>query len=935
MPLQPVPFQDFSGGVADQYIGTDVTRAGRLNNFLIDETKKPYVRYGTFIFPNRGGFSPGEQKPSGLYLGPQPFSHPVEIVGPHAYVVNELALWSEIQGPSTAFLQGKTDSVRESATIWRRQLIVAAPVTSLPPAMIYSTFYVQPSTPATPAAYRALTLGLPALASSPTIAAYDATDAYQCLYAFFYKCTFIDYTGTLFAFFGNPNIPGFVTGSSPTAPETDNIVITDIPTLANGSMSNYDTDSRATTSTTFVAGSLTAVVTSATGIVKGAQLICAKVTPGTVVTGISGTAITLSAAALTSGSVSTVFSTLTIQIYRTINGGSVFFYAGMVANATANFTDSLADEDLQLNAPIYTSGGALGYDQPPTNAIAVTQTNDTFWYATANTLYQSISGAPGACPSSFATPSSQRIIGLSDVNSFPILFCDKSVYRVEGTYDSFGNGSFALREISNSAGCLANSSVVKITEGLVWFGNGGLFFTDGYNVRKISKHLNISYQQWANASVTGDFDPTRNMAYWTINSTLSAGGPANAFLILHLSYGIKDESAFSTADSANNYYPTAMRFSSARDIADSDPLIETTGTWTSGLDTMVVDSASGIVVGQTAQAVGIPFGTTVIGVSGTSIQLSVDFNEDGDRTPVTFSQIIFSQLYNRVVFSEFNGYMLWFDPNALTDVKIDTNFLPTAMAKKAIIYDYTTAGLDQGTVGFRKYNPDVILEVDSATPVAIQIQHRRDDGGGGWSGTGGTPPPGRGIAGSPGGGALGNPGVPEIRQDGPLTWNITDCLWETDSIEHLWNDNPTLSGKRSVPAAQLRSGRRQLRFTNSYTVISNSDTLGLATVLPQSGAVLPTVTLDDPSQKWITDPEGYYITFVGDSYNQTFVVLSRVSDLVIQIADPFSLLTPGSKKWEMKGFRKFERPRLVSFTLNAEIDGPTFGQATTPQGANT
>jgi hypothetical protein len=929
MPLTPVTFEDFSGGQADLYIGTDVTRQAILKNFLIDETKKPYVRYGTSIFVNR---IPGAYAPSGIYLGPQPFSHQVVVAGPSAYIPDETATWQEVIGVTSMF-PTKT-SERESALVWRRQLVGVAPVASVPAAMLYATQYVQPSTPATAATYKALTLGLPALANSPSIH-YSSGDAYQAQYAFFYKYTFIDYTGTLFAFFGNPNLPGLVNGSGANDPATSNIAISSIPVLANTAYTNYDVTASVTTNTTYAIGSKTATVASATGLLVGQQLINANVTQGTVVTAIVGTTITLSQPAIaTAAASSTIYCALTVQIYRTINGGSVLFYNGMVPNGTTTYTDAVSDANVQLQQAIYTSNGALGYDQPPTGALGVAQTNDIFWYATSTTLYQSIQGAAGACPATFSNQMDQKIVGLSDVVSFPILFCDKSVYRIEGTFDSFGNGGYVPREIHRTAGCISNASIVKTPYGLIWFGNGGIFVTDGYSVKKISNHLNISYPVFASSSVAGEYDSSKNMVYWTINTFPNS--VTNAFLVLHLNYGVQEESLFSWLYSENNLYPTALRFSVAADVASSDPSVSTTATWTSGLTTITVTSATGISNGMSVTGVGIAYGATVTGISGTTITLSAATTDPGANTTVVFSRPVYAQLYNRMCFANANGYLLWFDPNSLADVLIDTTIFPTQMAKKTIMYDLTTAGLDQGVKGFRKYNPDVSLEVDAQTPVAIQIQHRRDDGGGGWSGEGGTPPAGRGVAGSPGGGSTGNPGVPEIRQDGAITWGITDTVWSTDPNEHLWNDFATVNGKRSVPAAQLRSARRQLKFTNAYTIIAGSDTYGTATVVVGSPGSLPTVTLDNyPTQIWITDPEGYWITFVGDSYNQTYFIKSRVSDSVLQLTDPYATLVAGSYKWEIKGYRKFERPRILNFTLYAEVEGPTYGQATQPAGANT
>jgi hypothetical protein len=947
MALTPVTFQDFHGGIADLYIGTDITRAQILDNFLIDETNKPYVRNGSFIFQTRLPYGTNSTQPTGIYLGTAPYSHPIAVVGPHAYTMNESATWTEILGPNTSFLPTKTDAIRENGILWRRQLIACGPVTGLPPAMIYNKSFVAPSNPATPATYSALTLGLPPMAvtpSSPSVP--DTATTYNTVYAFFWKYSFSDSQSTIFEFFGNPNAIPYFPGSSTADPSSASISLTSLPVLSNTSLTNYDVSTSVTVASLSVtSGSQTATVTNATGIKVGMQIVVNNangtygyIVPGTVVTAINGLTLTLSQTPTLASSavyqfVNVVFTTLTLQIYRTINGGSVFFFAGMVGNGTTSYTDNMSDANLQTNSPIYTSGGALGYDQPPTGAIAVTQTNDFFWYVTSSAIYQSIQGSPGSCPSGFSDQIDQKIIGISDVISFPILFCDKSVYRIEGTFDSFGNSGYVLREISKTAGCISNASIVKTPYGLVWFGNGAIYSTDGYNVIKISRHLNYSYQNWANTSVIGEYDPSKNLVYWTISNN---GSPANnAFLVLHLAYGLTDQSVFSTLSSSLNIYPTALKFSQASDIATADPAITTTATWSSSSSTMSVTSVTGIIAGQSVSAVGFPYGTTVLSISGTTVTLSNASTEAGSNLSVTFSQVIYSQLYGKMLFTDRNGYLLWFDPNALADVKINTSMYPSAMPKKTIMYDYTTAGLDQGTAGFRKYTPDVSLEIDSSTPVAMQIRHRRDDGGGGWSGEGGTPPTGRGVAGSPGGGSSGNPGVPELRQDGAITFGITDCTWLSDPNEHLWNDFATLAGKRSVPAGLLRSGRRQLKFTNSYTVIAGSDTLGTATVVLATVGNYPTITLDNyPTQIWITDPEGYYITFDSDGYTQTFYIKSRLSDQTLQLTNPLSLLVAGSQKWEIKGYRKFERPRILNFTLYAEVEGPNYGQATSPIGAN-
>lgn len=789
---QPLVFQDFSGGIADRYVDTDVRRVARLDNLLLDEVNKPYVRDGSFIFDAYLPSSPNQAKPTGLYIDAKPFHHPLAIVGQHAYTLNELSGWTEVYGPAgNEFLAERTDAVAEAAIIWRRQLIAVAPQDNIRPSLIYC-----PSL-SLPQAMTALTIGLPELASSPATVATGS--AWSGTYAFFYQYTYTDFLGTEFLFRGNPILLEVTNATGD--PSAANIDLTSIPTLANTSYTNYDV------------------------------------------------------------------TNVTVEIYRTINGGQNYFFLASIANGIATYTDSTADSTISDNALIYTAGGALGWDMPPVAALAVTQTYDTFWYATETSLYQSVSDAPGGCPVDFVDDLDQKIKGLSNIIAYPVLFCDQSIYRVEGTFDSFGNNGFQRREIHPTAGCISNKSIVRTPLGIFWFGNGGIYWTNGYEAKKITHHLDWSYAIWSNSQVAGCFDPTANLVRWTISSTPNNHTQANnRILVLHLNYGVTEEAVFTTESSEGNICPTSLAFSLSKDIYDA----------------------------------GAPY----------------------------------RQFFGKTLYTEGRGYLLWFDPNSLTDPYIDASVAPASMTKKAIIWNFITAGLDQGSPGLRKYTAEVAVEIDCPTQVAVQIRHRRDDGGA-WSGTGGSPPSGQGTAGSPGGGTSGNPGVPELRQDGPITWNITDCAWMTDPIEHLWNSSPLLVGRRSVPFGKLRSERRQMSFTNAYTVISASDDVSTGTVAVNAAPTLSTVTLSDITKRWPDDCEGYFLTFVGDSYTQSFEIVSRVSDTVVSLRDPYALLTAGTKRWEMKGYRKFERPRIMSFTLYGELEGTNFTPSTAPQGSNT
>src|SRR6185437_9488774 len=73
-----------------------------------------------------------------------------------------------------------------------------------------------------------------------------------------------------------------------------------------------------------------------------------------------------------------------IDIYRTVDGGSLFYFVAEVANATSSFTDNTADSALNtaLIAPL-----ALSNNPPPAGMSLVTWHQDRLWGASGNLLY--------------------------------------------------------------------------------------------------------------------------------------------------------------------------------------------------------------------------------------------------------------------------------------------------------------------------------------------------------------------------------------------------------------------------------------------------------------------------------------------------------------------------------------------------------------------
>lgn len=346
--------------------------------------------------------------------------------------------------------------------------------------------------------YQLRTAGLPALATAPTVTAGSA-GANSYIYSFYYS---VEYT----VFSLEYETIGPVTSvsvASAEAPNIDAIEITAIPVLDNGLTNNYDV------------------------------------------------------------------TNVKIQIYRTANGGTFQQRVGEVTNGTTTFSDSMSDTTLEdTGIPLYTNDGTVDFDPPPLHKFNHI-VNNTQYYGyikdganiSPYKIRQSIPGVPGTGPIDFEIDVDDELEGISSVNHMPIAACKKFIYRLDGAYDQFGRGAVDPVRISDHAGCISHNSMVQAEGGLAWLGNDGVYFTDGYVVRKVSDHLNVRYKAiLANTTqrnrVVGKYYEASRLIIWTIQ-TDSSNEEHDSFLILDLKPGISDEMTFLLWN-GNSFRPSAL-----------------------------------------------------------------------------------------------------------------------------------------------------------------------------------------------------------------------------------------------------------------------------------------------------------------------------------------------------------------------------------------
>jgi hypothetical protein len=345
--------------------------------------------------------------------------------------------------------------------------------------------------------YRARNVGLPKLASDPVVTV-GAASTKNYVYAFVMSYTYTAQTQT----FQELGPTRWVTVANSSEPSVSTNAISVIPVLTNAGNNNYDT------------------------------------------------------------------ANIHVDIYRTINNGTNFYKIGSVVNGTTTFNDTFSDATIQTNLQLYTNDGTLDYYPAPQAKFLHICGNIGFYGYTNDVdgehpyrLHQSTPGNPGFCPQITYVEVEDEVKGIGSVKALPILLCKRYVYRIDGTYDSKGRGGMNPQRISASAGCISAASCVEAEGWLFWAGLDGFYATDGYQVMKISDHLNTRYAAMVADSqntmrIQGKFDEVNRRVFWCV-ALDSTNLENDSIFSLDLRYGVKPNSTFTTG-SGTSFRPTAL-----------------------------------------------------------------------------------------------------------------------------------------------------------------------------------------------------------------------------------------------------------------------------------------------------------------------------------------------------------------------------------------
>ncbi len=356
---------------------------------------------------------------------------------------------------------------------------------------------------------QARTAGIPKLASSPTITKGGTTTDQNYIYSFMY---FYEYNvGTvLFQDFGAVTQ---VQITDATAPDSSTVAITAIPVLSNSTVYNFDT------------------------------------------------------------------TNIKVKIYRTQVNGTTSTFLGEVTNGTTTYNDSASDSSIASNSSLYIDSGQVDRDPVPLcKCLHITDTLGLYGHIKtadgqilSNRVRQSVPEDPDSSPESFYVDLDDSIVAISSVGQTPVVFCEKSVYRLDGNFDAVGDGVIQAQEIESTVGCISQSSVVQIQRGIIFAGESGFYFTDAWEVRKLSSSFNDTYNLLIQTAeqkrrIYSIFDRTEKRVWIAVQE--AGESDVNKYYVLDTRYGLgiagddleNVKTCFTTVSNGEYFAPTASIF---------------------------------------------------------------------------------------------------------------------------------------------------------------------------------------------------------------------------------------------------------------------------------------------------------------------------------------------------------------------------------------
>lgn len=265
-----------------------------------------------------------------------------------------------------------------------------------------------------------------------------------------------------------------------------------------------------------------------------------------------------------------------VQIYRTIDSGNTYYLVDDLDNGDTTYTDTAPDSEsaggvdaLDTRETLYTTGGVVENVQPPVcKYLHVVNDKAYFGYILdggqvfKNRVIQSIPGTLDTGPLDFSVDLEDELVGLSSARKKPIAFSKTKVARLEGGYDERGQGVLTPESIADEIGCVSTASIVQTEIGVFFAGNDGFYYTDAYQIIKISIDLNETYKyrtksEAQKSRIYGTYDRLHRRVLWTMQKN-ATDTDCDEIFVYYLDYGVKPSGVFTTMSNGTYFRPSAI-----------------------------------------------------------------------------------------------------------------------------------------------------------------------------------------------------------------------------------------------------------------------------------------------------------------------------------------------------------------------------------------
>ncbi len=228
---------------------------------------------------------------------------------------------------------------------------------------------------------------------------------------------------------------------------------------------------------------------------------------------------------------------ISLVLYRTTLGGSTFYRASAVQLAAGSFNvvgstagvsidDALSDADLRTRPVLYTGGGYLPSEIPPSSGhVAVIQNRVWLSSTDDDTIWVSHEIVDGEAPAFSGTVTiapfeGGRVVGVAGLDEKKIIFKAGSLYYLTGDGPSAtgSNGSFSNPiRIPSDVGCTDVRSIVSTPIGVMFQSQNGLaLLSRNLEVSLVGKAVEDTLG--ANAIVAASLVPDQDLVRFAVAS---------------------------------------------------------------------------------------------------------------------------------------------------------------------------------------------------------------------------------------------------------------------------------------------------------------------------------------------------------------------------------------------------------------------------------